>query len=394
MKNLYNQIINCSLTYMMYIMMVIHMLFKKAGKIKGKFILPLMLLMIFAGCSLFNFGLKLNTTPLDIPPNAGFIMSPSSGYITVIDTKEDSVVGRQEVAIRRGGKLENICDFLIHNGLIYVTLHDRQAFEKGSDVLRILDPSSGKVEESKVGWAPNGIFHIGENLAFVSTNLIYYSNRNCYNYIYNLNTRKVVDTIAFEDALVDFAVYYGDTIIMDVKYTKADSFSEYFVLYSKKSGSIIASHIPFIDNDYANCAVIEGNNLYVGCTDHVAVFSLPDLTLKKEIYIPNNEEHDMILNIVFAHNKLYTTYEMDFSTDGKGRIDVIDTNTNEWIKAIDLPEGGAVCINYSKSLDRIFTPSYTGGRIYKIDPNSDTIIDTINTVENGAFTVIHIKDEN
>jgi hypothetical protein len=68
------------------------MLLKKVGENKGKFILPLILLLIFTGCSLFNFGLKLNTTPLDIPPNAGFIMSPSSGYITVIDTKGDSVV--------------------------------------------------------------------------------------------------------------------------------------------------------------------------------------------------------------------------------------------------------------------------------------------------------------
>jgi hypothetical protein len=171
------------------------MLLKKVGENKGKFILPLILLLIFTGCSLFNFGLKLNTTPLDIPPNAGFIMSPSSGYITVIDTKGDSVVGRQEVAIRRSGKLENINDFLIHNGLLFVTLHDRQAFEKGSDVLRILDPVSGKVEESNVGWAPNGIFPVGENLAFVSTNLIYYSDRNCYNYIYNLNTRKVIGSV-------------------------------------------------------------------------------------------------------------------------------------------------------------------------------------------------------
>jgi len=376
---------------MIYIMMVIHMLLKKAGKMKGKFILPLMLLMIFAGCSLFNFGLKLNTTHLDIPPNAGFIMSPSSGYITVIDTKGDSVVGRQEVAIRRGGKLENICDFLIHNGLLFVTLHDRQAFEKGSDVLRILDPVSGKVEESNVGWAPNGIFPVGENLAFVSTNLICYSDHNCYNYIYNLNTRKVIDTIAFEDALVDFAVSYGDTIIMDVKYIKADSASEYFVLYSKESGSIIATHIPLVDDDYANCAVIEGNNLYVGCTNHIAVFSLPDLTLKKEIYIPNNEEYHDNKNILFTHNKLYTTY---FATGGYRKINIIDADTEEWIKAIDFPEGGARAIDYSLSLDKLFVASDTGGRIYKIDPNSDEIIDTINTIENGAFTVIHIKDEN
>lgn len=88
---------------------------------------------------------------------------------------------------------------------------------------------------------------------------------------------------------------------------------------------------------------------------------------------------------------MYTTY---FATGGYRKINIIDADTEEWIKAIDFPEGGARAIDYSPSLDKIFVASHTGGRIYKIDPNSDEIIDTINTVENGAFSVIHIKDEN
>ncbi len=365
------------------------MLFNIVGKIRMKYIIPLIILIIFTGCSLLDFGSKLNTKALRIPPHAAFLMSASSGYITVVDTKGDSVIGREEVARRDNFKLEQIDDFLVYKGLLYVTLSDKNAKNPndGSDVLRILNPSTGQIEESKVGWAPDKIYTIGNNMAFVSTNLFYYSNDSCYNYIYNLDTKKVIDTIAFQKPdLVDFVVSNGDTVIMGVEQSYAP---QYFVLYSKKTKSIIASHIPLINNDGSNVAIISGNNLYACCSRKVVVFSLSDLSLKNTINLPDGDHFPQ--SMVIARDKLYITY---FDVNGYKKIDVIDTNTNEWIKSIDVPKGGAECLDYSESLDKIFAASYLYGKIYVIDPFTDSITDTIKTGDStSTYSVIHVEDE-
>ncbi len=373
------------------------MLFKEVGKYGGKFIPPLVLLLIFSGCSLLDFGTKLNTTPLDIPLNAAFILSPSSGYIFVIDTEGDSLVGSEEVARRNNIKFEDAYDFLIHNGLIYIPIYNKENSNEGSNVLRILNPASGEIEESRVGWAPNNIFSIGNNLAFISTNLMYFQNAYCYNYVYDLNTKKVIDTIKFKRSLVDFAISNGDTVIMDVKsFGGNNELSEYFVLYSKKTKSIIDSGIPSYNiYAYPHCVIKDGANLYVGGTNRIAVFSLSDLSLKKNIYLEKIGKYGSILSgFAVAHHKLYVSYLMDFSSNGKTRIDIIDLNTYKCIKSIDILKNGAQAIDYSQSADKIFVPAYEGGNIYVINPLSDSIVDTIKTDKDITFTVIHEKDSN
>ncbi len=361
-------------------MMEIHMLFSTVGKIKKIILFPL--IVILTGCSLFNWGLKLDIKPLNIPPHVGYILSKSSGYITVIDTKGDSVIGKEEVARRDNTKFEDAYDFLEYKGLLYITIYDKEMSKQGSDVLRIVDPAAGKVEESRVGWAPENIFFIGNNLALITSALIYSSNDSCYNYIYNLDTKKVVDTAAFKDAVIDFAVANGDTVIMDVKSFFSNGITESFALYSKRRKKVFAEGIPTY-SIYAyrsHCALIYKDKLYVGGSSRIAVFSLSGLSEIKNIYLPVIGQHGAIIsNLTLAHDKLYVSYLMDFSINGKSRIDIIDVNTDKLIKSIDILTDGAECIGYSASVDRLFAPSYRKGNVYVINPSFDSIVDTIKT---------------
>ena len=366
------------------------MLFSIVGKIKK--IILFSFIVILTGCSLLNFGFKLNIKPLNIPPHVGYILSKSSGYITVIDTKGDSVIGKEQVARRDNMVLAEIGDFLIHRSLIYVTLSDRNVKDKSnsssSDVIRILNLGSGEIEESKVGFSPDKIYPIGDNLAFVSSDVFYYSNDSGYNYIYDLDNKKVIDTLAFPwFTLVSCAVTNGDTVIMLIE--PPDGI-QYFLLYSIRQKCVISPHIDFINTNEegSNNMIVQGDQLYACGTKHIMVFSLSNLVLEKSIDLPGNNER-LPQSAVAVHNKLYITY---YDANGYNRIDVVDMNGNNQIKQIDIPEGGAEYIDYSRDLDRMFVASYLGGHVYKIDPNSDSITDVINTGEEGEFSVIHVED--
>ena|GEM_PF-2755956 len=363
-----------------------NMLFSKAGKMRGGgFLLPLLLILLSGCCKHFEF----DTTPLNLPVYSGFVYSLSSGYITVIDLEKDIVIGKEEIAIRRGGKLENVYDIMVYNNLIYGTLNERQAFEEGSDVLRVLNPSTGEVKEVKVGLAPNKIYRVGEDMAFVSTNLIYYSDGKVRHYIFDLKKGRVIDTLKFDGGLVDFAVGYGDSIILSVNQDSAGILKQFFVIYSLSDREVVWRDTTYImPDDIAYTGMIYGDKLYVGGTNHLCIYNLPELTLEKQVYIPGNEEHYETWDIAYAHNKVYLTH---YHVDGYRKIDVIDAINEEYLRSIPVPEGGALCIAYSEGVDRLYAGSGVGGKIFVIDPVEDSIIDTIET-DQVSFWVIRLRE--
>lgn len=68
---------------------MVTMLFKKGGKkLRGRILLPLILLLITGCFRHFEF----DTTPLNLPEYTGFVFSLSSEYITVIDLERDAII--------------------------------------------------------------------------------------------------------------------------------------------------------------------------------------------------------------------------------------------------------------------------------------------------------------
>ena len=339
-----------------------NMLFNRGGKMRGGgFLLPLLLILLSGCYKHFEF----DTTPLNLPEVSLLLFSPASGYIGVYDCLKDSVIGEDEIAIRRDGKLESARDFEVVNKKVYVTIDWLQAFEKTSNIMRVLNLTTGNIEEVTCIYDPVHFCKINENHLFILTHLKSSEDGLFHNAIYNVLNEEVEEIVKTENEIL-FAVNYGDSVILCESQIVDTTAKFYLSLYSIKNKIFLGKiDLCGIIRDIPYIGIVKGNFFYIVSSHHVYKFSVEDMSFITSAEL--SEYSSFPYNVIAVDDKLYISF-----MEGE-KLDVVDLVAFQLEKVISISKGDITTLTYSKRLNRIYGASIDTSRLYIINPDGEVV---------------------
>ena len=322
--------------------------------------------------------------PITLPENVGYAMS--TPYIGVIDLDTGKILTFHKTTIYEGEEVE---DFAVGpDGNLYVPIH--ASYQAEDDVypkVRVINPTSGKVvTDIEVAYSPRFISVLPGGKAVVEHNGIPFGETQFACSIIDMNTNTLVNTLYFDAIALNALVSPNGKYYIHLADVEEQLGGPTLIEFSPETNTTVGSYIT-LKNSIGICepiAMVTDSKLY-GCkalpedqkierTDRphtLAVYDIPSGKLVKKVDVEKSPYSIQVMG-----EKAYLTHNDGTPKDERVKlISVIDINSDEVIKTIELPELPRG-IAYSQATGNIYV-TCTRGTICVIDPSTDTLINTI-----------------
>jgi hypothetical protein len=322
-------------------------------------------------------------TPIELPQHVGYALAYIHRSIVIIDLDKCEVVGINRICTDD----EYVEDFTIGpSGALFVAVSERGG--SASNIVRVLDPSTGKVMmEITVSRGPRAIYSLPGGLAMVSHPYLPSGSTEYACDVIDMDRMSIVDTLYFSSVAAEVVCdpsgrcFIGIADVMEV-------YGGYTLMeFDTDTRNIIGTPITLHTNFMFETAVFAtSSKMYApmepsewpatsSTVRPLGILEFPSGRLLSTITVP----HD-VLHMVRVGQKVYVASFLGSTWTGalevgKGVVSVVDANTDEVIKTIDVSPGPQH-MAYSESTGKLYV-ACVDGKISVIDTAMDEVTSTI-----------------
>jgi YVTN family beta-propeller protein len=282
---------------------------------------------------------------------------------------------------------EYVEDFTIGpSGALFVSVSERGG--SASNIIRVLDPGTGKViTEITVSRGPRGIYALPSGLAIVEHPYLPSGSTEYACDVIDMNGMTLVDTLYFSSIAAEVLDDPEGRYFIGI----ADVMEKYggytLVELSQSTGKVVGAPITLhTDFMFETALFATASKMYApmepsespptsSTVRPLGVLEFPSGRLLDTITLPFN-----VLHMARVDQKVYVASFLGSSWKdavevGKGVVSVVDADTDQVIKALDVSPGPQH-MTYSESTGRLYV-ACVDGKITVIDPATDEVTGTI-----------------
>jgi len=349
------------------------------------FVLSLFPLAAVPGCGITSqtpsdFG----NTPIELPQHAGYALAYIEGCVAVVDLDQNEVVGIHRVA----AESELMEDFdVASNGNLFVCI-EQKGINTPSKIIRVLNPSTGEIiTEIVVSWGPRRISRLPGDLAIVEHACLPHGSQEYACDVIDMNRMALDKTLYFKGLAGEvllrpegrYFIGVGDPMQVYGGYT--------LVEFDMKTRDTVGEPITLHTNSMFETALFAtASKIYAplapgessptpSTVRTLGVLEFPSGKLLGTIAMPFD-----VLHMVRVGQKVYVASFLGSTWKGalevgKGVVSVVDANTDQVIKTLDMSPGPQH-MAYSEATGKLYV-ACVDGRITVIDPTTDEVTGTI-----------------
>jgi YVTN family beta-propeller protein len=348
------------------------------------FVLSLFPLAAVPGCrSVSQSPPDFGNASIELPQHVGYALAYIHRSIVVLDLDKCEAVGIHRIC----NDDEYVEDFTIGpSGALFVSVSERGG--SASNIIRVLDPGTGKViTEITVSRGPRGIYALPSGLAIVEHPYLPSGSTEYACDVIDMNGMTLVDTLYFSSIAAEVLDDPEGRYFIGI----ADVMEKYggytLVELSQSTGKVVGAPITLhTDFMFETALFATASKMYApmepsespptsSTVRPLGVLEFPSGRLLDTITLPFN-----VLHMVRVDQKVYVASFLGSSWKdavevGKGVVSVVDTDTDQVIKALDVSPGPQH-MAYSQSTGRLYV-ACVDGKITVIDPATDEVTGTI-----------------
>jgi YVTN family beta-propeller protein len=325
----------------------------------------------------------LGNESLELPHHVGYALAYIHKSVVVLDLEQSEAVGMQRICTDD----EYVEDFTIGpSGALFVSVSQRGL--SASNIVRVLDPSTGRViKQITVSRGPRRIYSLPSGFAIVEHPYLPSGSTEYACDVIDMNCMTLVDTLCFDSVaaevlydpegrcfigIADVMQKYGGYTLVELNESTGEAVgapttlhtefmfeTALFATMSKMYAPMEPSEWPATSSTVRPLGVLE----------------FPSGRLLGTITVP----HD-VLHMVRVGQKVYVASFLGSTWKGalevgKGLVSVVDANTDQVIKTLDVSPGPQH-MAYSESTGKLYV-ACVDGKISVIDTSADEVTATI-----------------
>ena len=325
----------------------------------------------------------LGNACIELPQHVGYALAFIHRSIVVLDLDKCEAIGIHRICT----DAEYVEDFAIGpSGALFVSVSERGG--SASNIVRVLDPRTGKVmTEIMVSRGPREIYSLPSGLAIVSHPYLPSGSTEYACDVIDMNQMAVVDTLYFSSVAAEVVYDPEERCFIGI----ADVMKKYggytLVEFDQQTGEVVGAPITLhTDFMFETAVFVTASKMYAPMEPNespptsstirlLGVLEFPSGRVLSSISTPFNVSH-----VVRVGQKVYVASFLGSTWTGalelgKGVVSVVDTNTDQVIKSLDVSPGPQH-MAYSESTGRLYV-ACVDGKITVIDPTTDEVTGTI-----------------
>jgi hypothetical protein len=348
------------------------------------FVLSLFPLAAVPGC-----GNSSQTPPdfgnalIELPQHVGYALAYIHKCVFVVDLDKDEIVGIHRVAAED----ESLEDFdVASDGTLFVCISHKRL--ETSKIIRVLNPSTGEIiTEIVVSWGPRRIYSVPGDLAIVEHAFLPYGSQEYACDVIDMNRMAIDKTLYFNglagEVLVNPEGRYFIGVIDVMQVYGGYTLVEFDTKTRDTAGAPITLHTDFM---FETAVFATASKMYApmypseepptsSTVRPLGVLEFPSGRLLGTITMPHN-----VLHMVRVGQKVYvasfrgSTWKGALEV-GKGVVSVVDANTDQVIKTLDVSPGPQH-MAYSEATGKLYV-ACVDGKITIIDVATNEVTGTI-----------------
>jgi DNA-binding beta-propeller fold protein YncE len=327
--------------------------------------------------------LDFGNASIELPQHVGYALAYIHKSMVVIDLEKSEAVGIHRICTDE----EYVEDFAVGpSGALFVSVSQKGL--SASNIVRVLDPGTGEVmTEITVSRGSRGIYALRSGFAVVSHPYLPSGSTEYACDVLDMNSLTLVDTFYFDSVAVEVVYDPEGRCFIGI----ADVMEKYggytLVELNQYTGEILGAPITLhTDFMFETALFATASKLYApmepsespptsSTVRPLGVLEFPSGRLVSTITMPFD-----VLHMVRVGHKVYVASFLGSTWKGalevgKGVVSVVDANTDEVIKTIDVSPGPQH-MAYSESTGKLYV-ACVDGKISVIDPNTDEVTDTV-----------------
>jgi len=327
--------------------------------------------------------LDFGNASIELPQHVGYALAYIHKSVVVIDLEKSEAVGIHRICTDE----EYVEDFAVGpSGALFVSVSQKGL--SASNIVRVLDPRTGEVmTEITVSRGPRGIYGLRSGFAVVSHPYLLSGSTEYACDVLDMNRLTLVDTFYFDSVAVEVVYDPEGRCFIGI----ADVMEKYggytLVEINQYTGKILGAPITLhTDFMFETALFATASKLYApmepsespptsNAVRPLGVLEFPSGRLLGTVTMPFD-----VLHMVRVGQKVYVASFLGSTWKGaleagKGVISVVDANTDQVIKTLDVSPGPQH-MAYSESTGKLYV-ACVDGRISVIDPATDEVAETI-----------------
>ena len=348
------------------------------------FVLSLFPLAAVPGCGNGNqMPPDFGNAPIELPQHAGYALAYIDESIVVIDLDKCEAVGIHRICTDD----EYVEDFAVGpSGALFVSVSEKGL--SASNKVRVLDPGTGKVmTEITVSRGPRRIYSLPSGLAVVEHPYLPRGSTEYACDVIDMNGMALVDTLYFSSIAAEVLYDPEGRYFIGI----ADVMKKYggytLVEFDQQTGKVVGTPITLhTDFMFETALFATASKMYApmepsespptsSTVRTLGVLEFPSGKLLGTIAMPFDVVHMVrVGQKVYVASFLGSTWKGALEV-GKGVVSVVDANTDQVIKALEVSPGPQH-MSYSESTGKLYV-ACVDGKITVIDPATDEVTGTI-----------------
>lgn len=320
---------------------------------------------------------------IELPQHVGYALAYIHKSIVAIDLDKCEAVGIHRICTDD----EYVEDFAIGpSGALFVSVSQKGL--SASNIVRVLDPGTGKVvTEIEVSRGPRAIYSLPRGFAVVSHPYLPSGATEYACDVLDMNGMTLVDTLYFDSVAAE-VVYCPDGRCFIGIADVMEKYGGYTLVELSQSTAKVVGALTTLHTDFMfeTALFATASKMYApmepsespptsNTVRPLAVLDFPSGRQLSTIAMPFD-----VLHMVRVGQKVYVASFLGSTWKGaleagKGVVSVVDTNTDEVVRTIDVSPGPQH-MAYSESTGKLYV-ACVDGKISVIDPVTDEVTGTI-----------------
>lgn len=324
-----------------------------------------------------------HNSPVQMPQHVGFALAHIHNCVAVVDLDKDEIVAIHRVAAEE----ESVGDIEVaSDGTLFVSISHRGL--ESSNIIRVVNPGTGEITtEIVVSRGPQRIYRVPGDLAIVEHPYLPYGSQEFACDVIDMNSVTIHKTLYFNGIAVEvlhspedrYFIGVFDAIEKHGGYTLIEFDTE----TRSNIGTPITLHTDFM---FETALFATASKMYApmgpsewpptpSTVRPLGVLEFPSGQALGTISLPFDVLHMVrVGEKVYVANFLGSTWKGALEV-GRGLVSVVDANTDQVIKTIDVSPGPQH-MAYSESTGKLYV-ACVDGKISVIDPATDEVAGTI-----------------
>jgi hypothetical protein len=327
--------------------------------------------------------LDFGNAPVQLPQHVGYALAHIHNCVAVVDLDKDEIVAIHRVAMEE----ESVGDIgVASDGTLFVCISHKGL--ETSNIIRVVDPSTGEITtEIVVSRGPQRTYSVPGDLAIVEHPYLPYGSEEFACDVIDMNRATLDRTLYFKGIAVEVLHNPEGKYFIGV-FDAIEKYGGYtLVEFDPETRNTVGTPITLhTDFGFETVVFATASKMYApmepsespptsSTVRPLGVLEFPSGGLLGTITLPFD-----VLHMVRVDQKVYVASFLGSSWKdavevGKGVVSVLDTDTDQVIKTLEVSPGPQH-MAYSESTGRLYV-ACVDGKITVIDPATDEVTGTI-----------------